>query len=381
MKNIKYISLVLTRRCNLQCFYCYENYKTKDSMCFDVAKAALKKHFSDAAYDEVVIEFFGGEPFLEFELMRKIFEYVENQTWDKPYHFSTITNGTLIHGETQSWLITHRNKYHVTLSLDGTKEMHDCNRSKSYSRIDIDFFRRYYPDQPVKMTLSQATLPSLAQGVKHIHSLGFKIENNLAYGLDWSNAENLMIFQRELMKLIDFYLENPQLEPCGLLSMYIEGVMTKEHPKKWCGAGTNMVAVDIDGMEYPCQSFLPMSIGDEKAKSSRCLNFGEIQELVDENCEHCILLPVCPTCYGSNFSIRDSTKIRDRSLCNFTKMRAFACSYLQAQRILLNKGRSPLRMSEIDSVLRIQNELALSLSSVLSIEPEKGNDNEKSIYA
>ena len=64
----------------------------------------------------------------------------------------------------------------------------------------------------------------LADGVIALHKKGFLVSCNLAYGLDWSNPENADILNRELHKLIAFYLENPDIEPCSMLEMDISAV-------------------------------------------------------------------------------------------------------------------------------------------------------------
>lgn len=364
MINVKTISLVLTQKCNLTCIYCYERFRVNASMPFIIAKESLQRHLSDSNYEEFVIDFFGGEPFLEFNLMRKIFDFVETLNLDRPYHFSTTTNGTLVHGAVQDWLISKRGKCHITLSLDGTKEMHDHNRSNSYSMIDFPFFKKYYENQPVKMTLSHATLPHLAAGVKHIHSLGFKIENNLAYGLDWSVLKNIIILQRELKNLIDYYLDNPNIVPCRLLSMEIAAILPNNNIKKWCGVGTNIVTTDIDGRDYPCHAFLPISLGTEKARKYQHFNFNEIRKLLDEPCVACAILPICPTCYGANLYKNENPKLRDKNLCNLAKITALACSYFEAQKIIHSQKNKRYSKYMIEAILKIQKEINIGDSAL-----------------
>ena len=65
----------------------------------------------------------------------------------------------------------------------------------------------------VKMTISRETLPTMAEGVIYAHKRGFEVSCNLAYGIDWSDPDNVAILDRELHKLIDFYIANPQITP------------------------------------------------------------------------------------------------------------------------------------------------------------------------
>lgn len=142
-RHIKRITLALTKNCNLNCVYCYEHYKNNDSMTFEMAKEIIVRELTnDDEYDTVCIDFFGGEPFLEFKLIKDICAFIKNESWSKKYFFTTSTNGTLVHGEIQEWLFKNKNIFECGLSLDGTKEMHNINRPYSYEKIDIDFFSK-----------------------------------------------------------------------------------------------------------------------------------------------------------------------------------------------------------------------------------------------
>jgi len=61
-------SLIITHQCNLKCTYCYELFKSKMSMSFDLAKAILLNEFerlgASEEFDEIVIDFMGGEPMI-----------------------------------------------------------------------------------------------------------------------------------------------------------------------------------------------------------------------------------------------------------------------------------------------------------------------------
>jgi radical SAM protein with 4Fe4S-binding SPASM domain len=330
-------------------------------MPVDTAIEIIERHLSSRStkYDECEIDFFGGEPFLNFPLIKQVCEYVWSKEWEKPYVFFATTNGTLIHGEIQDWLYKNRERFYVSLSLDGTQEMHDHNRSKSFSKIDIDFFKNTWRNLSVKMTISQETLPSLAEGVIFLHSLGFEIQNNLAFGINWSDSINEKTLSCEMNKLIEYYLENPDIKPCSFMDVKIE--YCNRPARKWCGVGTQMVAFDVDGVDYPCQSFLPMSIGKEKAKFSRTFDFNSFENLLDPKCKDCILQSICPTCYGSNYSANNNLASKDNDLCRLTKLQALACSYLKAKKILMRRETAKLGGEDyriVKSAMQIQSGLS-----------------------
>jgi uncharacterized protein len=359
----KIVTLTVTQNCNLSCSYCYEDYKANNQMSFDTAKNIINQYLNNSttSYDECEIDLFGGEPFLNFPLIKEICEYVWLHHWQKPYVFSTTTNGTLVHGAIQDWLVKHKTRFYPGLSLDGTPEMHNLNRSDSFPKIDVPFFINTWPNAEVKMTLSQATLPHLAEGVIYLHSLGFVIHNNPAYGIDWSDPENLNILSRELQKLIDFYLNHPEIKPCSMMNMKIEYQGYIE--KKFCGAGTDMAVFDVDGKKYPCHGFLPISIGKGKADASLAIDFSQVENLLDPKCKGCILYNICPTCYGSNFGKTNNAAIRDPQHCNLTKVMALACSYYEAQKFLNHRREMSDSYEDramINSIIKIQEQIATS---------------------
>ncbi len=366
MKQIrKSISLVATQSCNLNCTYCYEDFKSKRTMTFDRAFSIIEGYLSSSSteYDECVIDIFGGEPFLNFPLIKQLCEAVWAKKWIKPFLFYATTNGTLIHGEIQEWLLSNKHKFYASVSLDGTPEMHNLNRSNSFSKIDLSFFQNTWENPSTKMTISKETLPFLADGVIFLHSLGFTIYNNLAYGIDWSDANNIDVLNRELEKLIVYYLAHQEIAPCSLLDVKMEYQTYVE--KKWCGTGTNMVVYDTDGVDYPCQMFLPMSIGHEKAELSRHIDFSITENLVDIKCQGCLLHPICPTCYGSNYSESGDIRTRNNQLCQLTKVRALASSYLKAKKVL---AKNEFKKLEGDDYLIVK--AALEIQSKIKIDSD-----------
>ena len=129
-REFKTLMLILTENCNLNCVYCYEHNKTIKDMSFETAKNIIDQEFVDIEeYEHGEIELFGGEPFLNFSLIKNIYDYtMEKYGENNDIVFATTTNGTLVHGEIQEWLYKRRNNFIVTLSLDGTPEMQNANR-------------------------------------------------------------------------------------------------------------------------------------------------------------------------------------------------------------------------------------------------------------
>lgn len=358
------LTFVVTHECNLRCSYCYESMRDKDIMSADFVKEKIAQYLNDESLTEVEIDFFGGEPWLKFDLIKEVCEWTWRQSWKNKYLFFTTTNGTLIHGEIQDWLRKNKTRIWCGLSLDGRKETHDKNRSNSFDKIDLDFFLECWPTQPVKMTISKETIDTLFEDIKYIQELGFKISGtNFAEGFDWSDEKYVAILCRELEKLTDFYIKHPEFEVSSIIDMAIQNCESPSKTKKWCGTGTHMVVYDINKEAYPCQFFTPMTISSEKFDTIKNIDFHDDEVFVDDYCQkECYLYNICPSCYGANFLVNGKLYERDKSKCKLIKMRAYYTAALKAQQIL--KSTSSLN----DKNTAELNKIALQIRAIEKIK-------------
>ena len=323
-ENKKGLTLVITERCDLACVYCYEHNKSARQMTFEQAKKIIDKELVNLDKYEYSIEFFGGEPFLNFELIKQVVDYVLNNYYGKYYFFAT-TNGTQVHGEIQEWLRKHRDYFMVGLSLDGNKTAHDLNRSNSFDKIDLDFFLELYPEQTIKMTISEISLPHLYESIKYLTEKGFLISCNLAYMVDWLAPQNVKVLEQQLDLLIDYYLRNPEKHKCNMMDFPLEllahPLADKDTIRKYCGCGTHMMCYDMDGECYPCQLFSPLSAGEKSWKSKDFSITDKIKkECYPEECGECYYQRICSFCLGSNYlSTGDIFKI-DKGRCELYKI-------------------------------------------------------------
>ena len=353
----KNITLVVTHQCNLNCTYCYEHHKNFRTMPVDLAKSIVDKELMmNDGVSTVEIDFIGGEPLLEFETIKSVVEHTAKKQYDKDYIFFITTNGVLLDEERKEWLRNHAYVLQVGLSLDGTKEMHDKNRSNSFDKIDLNFFKTVYPEESVKMTISKDTLKDMADGVIFCHDQGYDVSCNLAYGIDWSDEENQKIFSTQLKILIDYYLLNPNIKPCSLLDINrIKSLSTQEDLSfRLCGAGYAMRAYDCDGTCYPCHFFLPICVGDEKAKKSLDFDFSSYSlnnDQIDKKCKKCFIRNVCPTCYGNNYATTGNIYRRDMRLCEMNMIQFKAISFF-AIKLFENNGLNEYSTTEQAAILK-----------------------------
>jgi sulfatase maturation enzyme AslB (radical SAM superfamily) len=350
-----HLSLILTHACNLNCVYCYENTKDKRYMLASTAKKIIEKHLNDINYDEIEIDFFGGEPFLQFDVIRDVCEWTWGKQWRNKYVFFATTNGTLVHGEMQEWLRFHKDRFWVSLSLDGTLDSHNVNRSNSFEEIDIPFFLECWPSQTVKMTISKQTINHIYDNIVYIHKLGFNIAgSNFAEGIDWEDEMYVGVLINQLEKLCQFYIDNPQYKPAPIINMPIHKCEEGIEVHKWCGCGEHMSAYDIDGKQYPCTFFTPMTFSSEQMNSILGTDFSSPHCFEDIECKkNCYLNPVCNSCYGANMLANGVINKRDRSKCRLTKIRAIYSAILTANRIIANPEDTRENMLAIKAVEKI----------------------------
>lgn len=169
--------LELTERCNLRCDYCcygdefgtYREHGTR-SMSEITALAAVNAHVHANQGDgnPCAVSFYGGEPLLEFPLLKKAVEYAENEasSLGKEILFNITTNGTLLDNEKTKFLVEHN--FLVLISLDGPKEAHDRYRVFAQGRHgsfdvvmrNVQRFDELYPHYK-KRGLSMTIAPPL----------------------------------------------------------------------------------------------------------------------------------------------------------------------------------------------------------------------------
>ncbi len=362
----KTITLTVTQKCNLSCVYCYEHDKNGQDMTFEQAKEIIDREANlDDGHTALTVDFFGGEPLMNFALIKNIVEHYTTNPLKTPFRFFMTTNGTLVHGEIKDWFLKYKNIVYCGLSLDGNKKVQDLNRSNSYDLIDLEFFLKTYPNQSVKMTLYPTTIQYFAESVIELHKSGFGIACNLAYGVDWSSDKHFKLFEAQLKMLCDFYIENPKITPCTMLDRRLDCLSWQDEEEgkmqKWCGVKTYMRVYDVDGMCYPCQHFMPVSSGKHSPLLRDEMKIDEKipLSLINEECQQCKVRRLCPTCYGANYVATGNYYRKDMSLCRYLKAQFLACSYLWAKKILDGN----IEMSDVEKsnyargIMIIQKEL------------------------
>lgn len=278
---VKALCLHIAHTCNLNCSYCFAGqgkYKgDRALMSFEVGKQAIDFLIENSgSRRNLEVDFFGGEPLMNFEVVKKIVEYCRSVEKEKGknFRFTLTTNGVLLDDDVTDFC--NREMNNVVLSLDGRREVHDRFRKdyKGNGSYDIivpkflDFVKKrgdksYY----IRGTYTHKNT-DFTNDIFHMADLGFtelSMEPVVCAPDDECalTKEDLPILFRQYEILAEemikrnsegrgfnFYHYMIDLENGPCIYKRISG----------CGSGTEYMAVTPWGEFFPCHQF----VGDEK---------------------------------------------------------------------------------------------------------------------
>lgn len=313
----KHFRIWPTSACNARCYYCFEKGIKAKTMSKDVADKAIK--FIDSRLndgDVLKIEWFGGEPLLNIQIMDYFYEQLKPICEKKHVTFrsSIISNGSLITKQValkmkQSWNIDL-----IQITLDGDEETY--NKVKDYARPEIHNFKsvmesiEYLIDQKVKVTVRMnydtSNYESLVRLINYLHT---KFENvkGISYYVYplWSsieeNVENSFSStakaDKNLLNLFDLLVENNMGTPYKIARLNY-----KNHA---CQAWSeNSLTILADGNICKCCESYHHTFGNVEngITDNKSLSFWTNPAL-DSKCVDCVYLPLCQGgCKASHFS-------------------------------------------------------------------------------
>lgn len=324
------LSILITERCNLRCDYCFCD-KTNSTIIsienvIRQVEACIKKHQNE----HLCILFIGGEPMMAFDEICEIVERC-NTLFPNKISYKAVSNGTLIHGKIQEWLMKHQRHFSVTLSIDGDKETHNRHRCNSFDMIDMNFFRNEYKgNREINMVITPETLPQLAKNVILWEKQGFYVKSVLADGVLWNIEKDKPIYEQQLMELIEYYLHNEHQYPTTLLasSIYAIGRIRLD---QLCRPGKTSLTIMPDGTTVPCYRGTPY-YGDKDESILQALQTDN-RLLATEKCQNCIVKDLCNTCPAQVAHLAQNTE-EAQCYCQMQKVMFRATAYLQVQMLL-----------------------------------------------
>lgn len=292
---IKAMCLNIAHDCNLKCKYCFasegEYNGERMLMSFEVGKKAIDFVINNSGpRHNIEIDLFGGEPLMNFEVIKQIIDYARTQEkiHNKNIRFTITTNATLLNEDNMDYI--DKNMGNVVLSIDGRKEVNDKIRRrydgsgtydtilpKIKSMVDRrDKNKQYY----VRGTFTRENLDfykdvvSLAnEGFKEVSVEPVVIEPSHPLSL---REEDLPKIFEQYDKLTDMIIEDEK-NGTGFkfyhFNIDVNGGPCVYKRISGCGAGHEYVAVTPEGDIYPCHQF----VGNDEFKMGSVFN-GELDE-------------------------------------------------------------------------------------------------------
>lgn len=260
------ITLHLTNRCNLSCKYCYVDKKNPQDMTWDTAKHAIDMAVK-MSNEKTGVSFFGGEPLLRKDLIKKIISYCEaiKQNSHIKFYHNFTTNGTLL--DEEFLVYAKQKRISIAISYDGIKESHDTNRVNKQQKGSFDIvdkkselLLKYNPYAAVISVLNPNTVENLYKSVVHLFNKGFKyIILSMNYGADW-DEKSFKILKNQYKKLSKLYYEKSMANEKFYLAPFDYKILSHIDNKKFknnqCDLGRSHLSITPDGNIYPCTQLI-----------------------------------------------------------------------------------------------------------------------------
>ncbi|MCL2884309.1 MAG: thioether cross-link-forming SCIFF peptide maturase, partial [Oscillospiraceae bacterium] len=176
---LKALCLHVSHDCNLRCAYCFAGEGAyggeKQIMSPETAKAAVDFLVNQSGgRKQLEIDFFGGEPLLNWDVVTDTVAYAREAYPDKLFRFTMTTNGILLDDDKINYL--NREMHNVVLSLDGRQEVNDCVRGVGVHEAVVPLFQRLVQTRGNKEWFVRGTFTKynldFAEDVKHLAALG-----------------------------------------------------------------------------------------------------------------------------------------------------------------------------------------------------------------
>jgi uncharacterized protein len=349
---MKQLTLQVTQQCNLRCAYCaysgqYLNQRTHSSkrMSLETAIQAIDFFLDhNSELSEVTIGFYGGEPLLEFDLMKQCTEYAKSKVEGKKVNFNITTNGTLISDEVADFFA--ENDFILNISLDGSKEEHDINRKfangeGSFDTIiaNIKKMRDRYPEYARKISIATTINPHIdlscvmeyfsTDEVFRDRSIMFNAVNekdylgDLTYDQKYYNVRNYeyikMLFSLA-GKLDEKYVSPLVSRAKGTFDQKQKGIVSrtiltpKAHHGGPCLPGVKRLFVRTDGALFPCErinellEFFKIGTLEDGLDIEKIRNILNIGKLTENECKNCWSLRQCTLCSAQIEFVESLTK-------------------------------------------------------------------------
>lgn len=274
---IKAMCLNIAHDCNLRCAYCFASTgdfgKGRKLMSYETGKKALDFLIEQSkGRVNLEVDFFGGEPLMNFNVVKKLVEYGRSREKEtkKNFRFTITTNGLLLDDDKIDFINKEMNN--VVLSIDGRKEVNDKLRVRvdgtgCYDKI-VPLYKKLVEKRGDKEYYVRGTF------TKYNQDFSDDVFALLDEGFDQISVEPVVgdpsdpyaLTEKELpqifreydrlsKRILDYektgkkfnffhFMIDLDQGPCAIKRM------------RGCGCGNEYVAVTPDGDIYPCHQFV-----------------------------------------------------------------------------------------------------------------------------
>ena len=313
---VKALCLHIAHSCNLNCSYCFASqgkyHGERALMSFETGKRALDFLVENSgSRRNLEVDFFGGEPLMNFTVVKQLVEYARSieKEKGKNFRFTLTTNGVLIDDDVIEF--SNREMSNVVLSLDGRKEVHDRFRVDYQGRGSWDYivpkFQKFVKERGNKSYYMRGTFthnnPDFLEDIKTMLELGFtelSMEPVVCAADDPSalTEEDKAIVMEQYEKLAELMLKrHREGKPFTFYHYMIDlkGGPCIYKRVSGCGSGTEYMAVTPWGDLYPCHQF----VGDDKYKLGNIYDGVTNTAIQDEFMEcNVYTRPECADCWA-----------------------------------------------------------------------------------
>lgn len=350
-KHLPRLVLHLTNDCNMRCKYCYANGGSYGAPRGIMEKSILDKTL-DVFYKEFdsikYIQFFGGEPLLNIDLLEYACQKVTkiNETREVKTGFAIVINGTLI----DERFINLVKKYdiYVTVSYDGNPFVHDkirpfCDGNGTSELIikNVNWLKKE-TGQPktIEVTYNQYHIDekiTIVDVIRHINSVMPGIPIHLVPAGGSENCDfaikDLSVFADSIHEIMKIWINSEDKKMVPMYSLAQRVFSSIESTNKGnpliCDAGLGTISVSTLGDVYPCFMFTDQkdlrygNVFDEVCVFYST-KFKELQEKLksvsikdkNEECKYCYINKLCNGCLGLNSFHSGNPFKLSKSLCD-----------------------------------------------------------------
>jgi len=218
---------------------------------------------------DVNVVFFGGEPFLNFTLIRAATLYAKRQAAraGKRVRLSAVTNGTRLTPDVLEFV--KANGIRLQISMDGPPEIHDVNRPRrggrgSYTAVrkGLDGLSAVQGKPPGRATAARGNVDAMAV-MAHLWAAGCgsvhlepALWNSGAATMDAHDIDRLLAQEEGLAQAIVDGLDTGEVIDYHALTRLIRDTrVIRERRRYFCGAGRGLICLTAAGDLYPCHRF------------------------------------------------------------------------------------------------------------------------------